>query len=74
MASNTNHTEPLPRAEECPTVPLWPTAARAFNLGRSAAYNAAERGDIPTIRIGRRLVVPTAALRRMLGLDEVAAS
>lgn len=38
-------------------------------LGRTAAYEAVKRGDIPTVRLGRRLVVPTAALRRMLSLD-----
>ena len=41
-------------------------AGRVLGLGRGAAYNAAKRGDIPTIRIGRRLVVPVDALERML--------
>ncbi|MGA7420899.1 MAG: hypothetical protein WBW80_23150 [Acidimicrobiales bacterium] len=36
-------------------------------LSRNAAYNAAARGDLPTIKLGRRIVVPVAALRRMLG-------
>ncbi len=60
----------LPLAEEQPTVKLWPTAADALDLGRTAAYAAVERGEIPVIRLGRRIVVPTAALRRMLQLDE----
>ena len=30
------------------------------------AYEAAKRDEIPTIRIGRRLLVPLAALERML--------
>ena len=34
------------------TVPLWPTAGRALGLGRNATYEAAERGDIPTIKTG----------------------
>ena len=38
-------------------------------LGRSASYDAARRGELPTIRFGRRLVVPTALLRRLLGFD-----
>lgn len=45
-------------------------AGAILGLGRSAAYAAVERGEIPTIRFGRRLVVPTAALRRLLQLDE----
>ena len=27
------------------------------------------RGQIPTIRLGRRLLVPTAALLRLLGIE-----
>jgi excisionase family DNA binding protein len=41
-------------------------AARVLGIGRSAAYLAAQRGDLPVIRIGRRYVVPRAALKRML--------
>jgi hypothetical protein len=36
------------------TVPLWPTAGRALGLGRSATYDAAKRGDIPTLSLSRR--------------------
>lgn len=35
----------------------------------SAIYDAANRGQIPTITLGRRKMVPTAELRRMVGLD-----
>jgi excisionase family DNA binding protein len=41
-------------------------AARVLGIGRSAAYLAARRGDLPVIRIGRRYVVPRLALERML--------
>jgi excisionase family DNA binding protein len=41
-------------------------AGRILGLGRGASYAAAKRGEIPTIRLGRRLVVPTDALERML--------
>ena len=37
-----------------------------LNMGRSAVYEAIRRGDIPTIRIGRRWLIPKAALDRML--------
>ena len=44
-----------------------PEAGRLyFDLGRNASYEAARRGDIPTIRIGRLLRVPVVALERML--------
>jgi hypothetical protein len=47
-------------------VPLWPHAGKALGLSRGSTYAAAERGDIPTIRIGRLLRVPVRALERML--------
>jgi hypothetical protein len=37
-----------------------------FNLGRNASYEAAARGDIPTVRIGRKIRVPIVALERIL--------
>jgi excisionase family DNA binding protein len=45
------------------------TVAKALGLSRAAAYNGVQTGEIPSIRIGRRIVVPTAAVRRMLLLD-----
>ena len=41
-------------------------ARKLLGLGRSGAYEAVGRGDIPTVRIGRRLLVPKADLDRML--------
>jgi excisionase family DNA binding protein len=46
-------------------------AGRLLGIGRNAAYEAARRGDIPTIRLGRRLLVPKAALDRMLNGEGV---
>lgn len=63
--------EPLPRAEDEPTVDLWPTAGRALGLGRTATYAAARAGEIPGLmRIGALYRVATAELRRALGLDQ----
>ena len=45
-------------------------AAAFLRIARSSAYAAAKCGELPTISIGRRLLVPTAALRRMLQLDD----
>lgn len=41
-------------------------AAKILGIGRNAAYEAARRGEIPTIRIGGRILVPKAALDLML--------
>jgi hypothetical protein len=47
-----------------------PVAGKALGLGRNAAYDAARRGDIPTIDLrGKKKPVPTAPLRRMLGIE-----
>jgi excisionase family DNA binding protein len=42
-------------------------AAARLGIGRNTAYDAAASGQLPTIRIGRRLLVPCAALERLLG-------
>ena len=47
-------------------VPLWPHAGKALGLSRGSTYAAAERGEIPTIRIGRLLRVPVRSLEKML--------
>jgi hypothetical protein len=39
---------------------------RYFDLSRNASYEAARRGDIPTIKIGRLLRVPVMAMERKL--------
>ena len=44
-------------------------AAVILRISRGSAYEAAKRKQIPTIRIGRRLLVPTAALERMLAAN-----
>jgi hypothetical protein len=43
-----------------------PAAGRMLGLGRNAAYQAAKRGDLPTLRLGRRIVVPLDPLRKKL--------
>jgi hypothetical protein len=54
-------------SEDAPlTISVPEAGKRYFNLSRNAAYAAAERGEIPTIRIGRLLRVPVRALERML--------
>ena len=47
-----------------------PEAAELLGVGRSAAYEAARSGQIPTIRIGKRILVPRAALDRLLDSPE----
>ncbi len=41
-------------------------AAALLGIGRGHAYQGAKKGDIPSIKIGKRILVPRAALDRML--------
>jgi excisionase family DNA binding protein len=50
-------TEPTLRVER---------AGQLLGISRSSAYEAARSGQIPALRFGRRLVVPTAALLELL--------
>ncbi len=43
-----------------------PEAGRLLSLSRATSYMLAKQGIIPTIRLGRRLVVPKIAIERML--------
>ncbi len=50
-----------------------PEVAEVLGIGRTAAYEAARTGEIPTIRIGKRILVPVAALERLLAGNELQA-
>ena len=41
-------------------------AAQVLGISRNSAYAAAKRGEIPTVKIGRLLLVPITALDRLL--------
>jgi excisionase family DNA binding protein len=56
-------------ATELPPTISVEHAAKLLGVSRSAAYRAAASGQLPTLAFGRRLLVPTAPLLRMLGLS-----
>ena len=48
--------------------------ARALGVNRNSAYQAARAGELPVIKIGRRMLVPKIAFERMLeGAGETSA-
>jgi excisionase family DNA binding protein len=49
----------------CLTVSV-PQAGRLLGYSRNTTYEAVQRGEIPAIKIGRKLRVPLAAIERML--------
>jgi hypothetical protein len=52
-----------------PTADVPEVGRICYGLSRNGSYAAASRGEIPTIKVGRLLKVPTSALRRQLGLE-----
>lgn len=46
-----------------------PEAAAKLGLSRNAAYEAVARGEIPSLKFGRRVVIPRVAFERMLEVD-----
>jgi excisionase family DNA binding protein len=43
-----------------------PEAGAMLGLSRNASYEAAKRGDFPTVRFGKLIRVPKAAFLQML--------
>ena len=74
-------TDPAPVLEQAilvddDTLPDKPTfrveeVATMLGISRSSAYRAAQLGQIPSFRVGRRMLVPRTALLRLLTAGEV---
>ena len=60
----------IPTAEERPTLKPEELCV-PLGLSRSSVYQGMACGELPSLRVGRRILVPTAALRAMLQLDHV---
>jgi excisionase family DNA binding protein len=69
------HESPRPAVET--SLPLAPgekltltvtEAAERLGISRSSAYEAVRSGVIPSLRLGRRLLVPTHALHQRLAI------
>lgn len=44
-------------------------AAEVLGISRNLAYELVQRGELPSLRLGRRVVVPRAAMERLLGVE-----
>lgn len=44
-------------------------AAKVLGIGRTTAYELVRTGDIPSVRLGRRIVVPIRLLASLLGIE-----
>ena len=45
---------------------VWPDVGKALNLSKPTVYALVNQGVIPSIRFGRRVVVPRKALNQLL--------
>ena len=55
----------MSKPNKCRTLTIE-EAAEELGISRGKGYDAAKSGEIPTIKIGRRLLVPRVAFERML--------
>jgi excisionase family DNA binding protein len=46
---------------------IWPDVGQALNLSRATTYSLVKRGVIPSIRLGKRILVPRKALEELVG-------
>jgi excisionase family DNA binding protein len=58
----------LPQRMHLPGLLKVEQASVLMGISRSAAYRAVATGDLPSVRFGCRLYVPTARLLELLGL------
>ena len=58
----------LPQRMHLPGLLKVEQASALMGISRSAAYRAVATGDLPSVRFGCRLYVPTARLLELLGL------
>lgn len=56
----------LPDPLKVPTLSVE-RVAELLGVSRTSAYAAARRGDIPVVRIGQRILVPTVGVYRLIG-------
>ncbi|HVF05271.1 MAG TPA: helix-turn-helix domain-containing protein [Frankiaceae bacterium] len=58
--------------DDLPPILTVEQTAKVLGISRGLAFAAVRNGDIPSIRIGRRILVPRDRLRQKLGLDDAA--
>ncbi|RMI28412.1 helix-turn-helix domain-containing protein [Nocardia stercoris] len=51
-----------------PTISI-PDAARLLGIGRSTLYAAVKSGELPAIRVGNRVRIPSKSIRRILQVE-----
>lgn len=48
------------------TIDVWPDLGHMLGVGRNKAYELVNTGEVRTVRVGRRILVPKAAVDEYL--------
>ena len=58
------------RLADLPDVLTVSEAAKFLRLGRNSVYEAIRRNELPSVRVGRRLLIPKESLERFLTVQD----
>ncbi len=72
MSATTKHPTHRPQhlsvtPADTPLLIAVPHAARLLSIGTTLAWDLVRAGDIPSVKLGRRVLVPRAALEHLGG-------
>jgi len=59
-----------PDPPETPLLISVPEAARLLGVGTTFGWTLVRRGEIPTVKLGRRVLVPRAAVEQLVVADQ----
>jgi len=66
MVSSIFNTASVPEPQHARLTFTVDEAAQVLGISRAFAYESVRRGDIPNIKIGKRILIPKVALERLL--------
>ena len=66
MSDNNNSKALSPDELESRTIITIKEMSTILGIGRNTAYEAVKKGEIPSVKVGRRILVPSKALDRWL--------
>jgi excisionase family DNA binding protein len=58
----------IPNPLQSPILTVAETA-QLLGLGKEATYRAIQKGEIPSVRIGKKILVPTIQILNLLGIQ-----
>jgi len=66
MSDNNNSKALSPDELESRTIITIKEMSTILGIGRNTAYEAVKKGEIPSVKVGRRILVPSKALDKWL--------